>query len=111
MDNLLDNQYLVFHYSSIIFNEFNKDKADGFWFTDINPENTDMLDEIGANSSSFCAKCIITIDNEIDDINNYDVFEQLAEKNTDGAICRYDGFIDYVVASNSQIKILEWIEL
>ena len=111
MRALKDNEYLVYHYSSSKFSEFDKSKCDGIWFTDIEPSNTDMLDEIGAAGSAYVATCIIIIKYEVDEINNYEVFEQFEVENADGAICIYDGFTDYAVADNEQVKILEWNKL
>ena len=111
MKTLTENQYLAYHYSSKKFDYFDKNKCDGFWFTDIEPSDVEMLDEIGANGSNFVAKCIITINEELNEGNNYDVFESLESAKCDGMICLYDGFKDYAVLNNEQIEVLEWIEL
>jgi len=111
MIDLKENEYLVYHYSSNKFDKFDKSKADGFWFTDIKPSDTKLLDEIGASGSSFVAKCIITIKHEIDSFDNFDCFEQLIDAECDGAECMYDGFNDYCVLNEEQINILEWSKL
>ena len=111
MLNLKENEYLVYHYSASKFSEFDTKKADGFWFTDIEPANEEMIDEIGANGSNFVAKCIITINVEIDNFDNYDCFEKLTAEKCDGAVCMYDGFIDYCVLNKEQINVLEWMKL
>jgi hypothetical protein len=107
---LQDNEYFVYHYSSKKFYEFDISKCDGFWFTDISPENKDMLDEIGASGSKYCAKCIVEINNP-ESCSTYDVERFINGNGCDGIINRYDGFIDYAVIDSKKIKILEWIDI
>lgn len=109
--NLQDNQVIAYHYSSIKFEEFDNAKCDGFWFTSIAPTDTEMLNEIGAAGSKFCAKCILTIDDSEFNGVNSDVEQFLLDNNADSIINKYDGFVDYALADNTRIQILEWIQL
>jgi len=85
MKNLKENEHLVYHYSNKPFDTFDKTKCDGFWFTDIDPKNSEMLNEIGANDIAYVAECIITINNELlEDFNNYNCFESLEKNGCDG---------------------------
>jgi len=108
---LLDNQYLVFHYSSVKFDDFDNSKSDGFWFTSIAPHESEMISEIGASGAKFCAKCVITIENKLTEGRNYDIADLINEEECDGLIYKYDGFTDYAVVDNSKIQILEWIKM
>ena len=103
--------YTVYHYSSEKFDNFNADMCDGIWFTDIEPSDEELLNEIGANGAAFVATCEITINEETCNIDNYDVESQLAEAECDGSVQIYDGFNDYVVLSDDQVKIISWSKL
>lgn len=105
------NQYIAYHYSNQKFDIFDEKKSDGFWFTSITPTDTAMLAEIGASGSKYCAKCLLMISNELVNGDNYNVDEQLNNGEYDGIINKYDGFVDYAVNDNKQIKILNWIEM
>ena len=104
---------IAYHYSDSKFDNFDESKCDGFWFTDIEPKNEDMLNEIGAAGSRYCAKCEISFNEEkgLDRQPKGDVFEAMDSEGADHWICGYEGFTDYCVKSNEQIKILEWIEI
>ena len=105
---------IAYHYSDNKFNNFDKSKSDGFWFTDIDPSNEEMLSEIGASGSSYCAKCEITFNDDTAIINgdNSNIFDQIdSEEDCDAIINLYDGFKDYAIRKKEQIKILEWISL
>ncbi len=105
---------IVYHYSDNKFNNFDESKSDGFWFTDVDPRNEEMRHEVGASGSSYCAKCEITFDNGTAIINgkNSNVIEQIDQKDgCDAIINIYEGFKDYAVRNNEQIKVLEWITL
>jgi hypothetical protein len=102
----------VYHYSRIKFQSFDKDKSDGFWFTDIKPNDEDMLNEIGAAGASFCAVCEISFSNELSNSDdNDDVEQQLKDANADCIVNVFEEFTDYAMADKSKITILEWIEL
>jgi hypothetical protein len=102
---------IVYHYSNQKFTDFDDSKCDWFWFTDISPENQEFLNEIGSTGAKFCAKCEISLKEEMRNGKNTDVFEQLDSEGCDLMINIYDGFIDYAARHNAQIKIIEWIEL
>ena len=101
----------VYHYSSVKFNRFDLSKCDGFWFTDIAPESPELLNEIGAAGSAFCAKCEITFDDEIINGDNYDVEDFLRSNDADCIVNNYDGFTDYALIDSSKIEIIEWIKM
>ena len=106
-----ENQVVVYHYSSVKFDKFDLAKCDGFWFTDIAPDNEEMLNEIGANSSKYCAKCVIEIESPEFNGPNHDIEGFILDNDCDGIINRYEGFTDYVLIDNSKIQILEWLEV
>lgn len=101
----------VYHYSDSKFKQFDFSKCDGAWFTDIAPEQKEMLNEIGAAGSKFVAKCEVSYSNEMINGSDSDVEDQLNAEGADAIINIYEGFKDYAVANNSQVKILGWTEL
>ena len=100
----------VYHYSHKPFDQFDIDKCDGFWFTDISPDS-DMLDEIGADCLFYVATCEVEVNETLIGGNNYDVEEQLLGTKFDALENRYDGFIDYALIDSSLITIKEWKKL
>ena len=104
----------LFHYTSKPFETIDMAKCDGFWMTTINPEQTELLDEIGASGSSWVAVCELDTDNleAADGNTNYDVEEFISQQpDAQYQICRYDGFSDYAVINPAHVKIIEWIKL
>jgi len=99
----------VYHYSNVKFDKFDSEKSDGFWFTSISPDQEEMLEEIGAAGYKYVAIVEIEINDPIFNGKNSDVAEQLEENEADGIINKYDGFTDYAVVNNDQIKIIEWL--
>ena len=104
----------LFHYSAKPFEVIDMTKCDGFWMTTIKPEQTELLNDVGASGSSWVAVCELDADNlEVADGNtNYDVEDFMAQQtDADYQICRYDGFADYAVVNPTHVKIIEWIKL
>ena len=104
----------LYHYAAKPFEVIDMTKCDGFWMTTINPEQEEMLNEVGASGSSWVAVCELDTDNlEVADGNtNYDVEDFMAQQaDDDYQICRYDGFADYAVVNPELVKIIEWIKL
>ena len=117
---------IAYHYTDTMFDFFDEKKADGFWFTTIDP--SDFLNaNIGNSGSGLCAVCEIVFneDTAIKNGGNYDIFEAIdREPNCDAIVndydrpyCDdaivndYDSYTDFALRNNSQIKILEWINL
>ena len=101
----------AYHYSHSAFKNFDLSKCDGFWFTDIAPENEDMSMEIGAAGMSYVAVCELDVEETLIGGENYDVEEQLNGTEFDALENRYDGFTDYALIDDSKIKIVEWVKL
>ena len=103
----------LYHYADKPFDSIDFSKCDGFWMTDIEPSNEDMLDEIGAAGLRYVA--IIDFDDSGDSIRNsdynHDVSEQLEKEGADFIENIYDGFSDYATCNADLIKIIEWVEL
>jgi len=98
----------AYHYSSKPFDKFDISKCDGFWFTDINPGNTEMLEEIGASDLNYVAICELDINETLTNGDNYDVEDQLADTEYDALENSYDGFTDYALIDESKIEVIEW---
>lgn len=98
----------AYHYSNKPFENFELPKRDGFWFTDIEPEDEEMLNEIGASSMNYVAVCELSFEESLVGGKNYDVEDQLAGSEYDALENRYDGFTDYALIDASKIKVLEW---
>ena len=101
----------AYHYTSKPFESFNAEKCDGIWVTTIQPEDTEMLEEIGAAGLEYCAVCEIDFDETLVDGSNYDVAEQLEGTEFDCIENRYDGFNDYAFSDASKVKIIEWVKM
>lgn len=104
----------LFHYTSKPFETIDMSKCDGFWMTNIEPTNEEMLNEIGADGLSYVAICELDIDNleQADGNQNYDVEDFMSQQpDADYMLCRYDGFTDYAVVNPKLVKIIEWIKL
>ena len=101
----------LYHYSTTKFESFDTSKCDGIWLTDISPEQTDLLEEIGANGINYVAICHADTENSVSNGSNYDVESQLANEDADCIENSYDGFTDYAFADSSKVQIIEWIEL
>ena len=102
---------IVYHYSFEPFDKFDITKADGFWFTTIKPNETEMLEEIGADCANYAAKCEISFDNPLLNASNYDVEKTLAGSEHDAIENRYEGYIDYALIDSEKIKIIEWSKI
>lgn len=104
---------MLYHYADKPFESIDLSKCDGFWMTDIAPDNKDMLDEIGASGMRYVA--IVDFDDSGDSIRNsdynHDVSEQLERENADFIENIYDGFTDHATCNADLVKIIEWIEL
>ncbi len=102
----------VYHYSNTKFDSVDFDKCDGFWMTTIQPAQKELLEEIGAQGLKFCA--VIELNDNGDSVlnaQNYDVESVLSENEASYIENIYDGFTDFAVASETNITIIEWIEL
>ena len=102
----------LYHYSSIKIENIDMNKCDGFWMTTIAPNETDLIDEIGATGSKFCM--VVEFDDSGDELtngSNYDVEEQLESEEADFMRNVYDGFSDYATCNVNLVKIIEIIEL
>ena len=102
----------LYHYSSVKIESIDLAKCDGFWMTTIAPNETDLLDEIGAAGSKFCM--VVEFDDsgeELTNGSNYDVEEQLESEEADFMRNVYDGFSDYATCNVNLVKIIEIIEL
>lgn len=102
----------LYHYSATKFDSIDTAKCDGFWMTDIAPENKDMLMEIGATGLEYVA--IVELDvsgEELTNGSNDDVADQLESEECDYMKNIYDGFSDYAVANTELVKIIEWVKL
>ena len=99
----------LYHYSAVKFDVIDMSKCDGFWMTDIAPENVDMLNEIGAEGLSWVA--VVDLDDSgeaLQNAENHDVEANLKENEADYVCNKYDGFTDYAVTNENLVKILEW---
>ena len=102
----------LYHYSSMKIDNIDMNKCDGFWMTTIAPNETDLIDEIGATGSKFCM--VVEFDDSGDELtngSNYDVEEQLESEEADFMRNVYDGFSDYATCNVNLVKIIEIIEL
>lgn len=101
-----------YHYTSKPFETIDMTKCDGFWFTDIAPNQEDMLMEIGAQGLEYCA--VIEFDPDCGDFilngASFDIEDELAgdELYIEN---RYEAFSDYAVIDPNLVKIVEWIKL
>lgn len=102
----------AYHYTDNKFDSFDEKKSDGFWFTTLSPNATET-DESGSSGAKFCAVCEITFneDTAIENGKNHDVFESIdSVEGCDAIVNKYDGFTDYALRRNNQIKIIKWID-
>lgn len=101
----------LYHYSAVKFENFDISKCDGIWLTDISPDQTDLLEEIGASGMNYVAVCNADTENSIINGSNHDVELQLVDDDADCIENIYDGFTDYAFADASKVNIIEWIKL
>ncbi len=103
----------LYHYTDNKFDSFDASKCDGIWLTDIQPNDKEMLNEVGAQSFEWCAVCRVNTSEleELTNGDNYDVEEQLESDDCDYIRNLYDGFEDLAFADAGHVEIIEWVKV
>lgn len=104
---------ILYHYSNAKFDKFDTSKSDGIWLTTIAPNETELLNEIGAAGTQYVAKVVVDIEDleALTNGDNYDVADQLSGSGYDYIKNIYDGFEDYAFLNQDNFKSMDWSKL